>query len=101
MMKMKRLYCRCIKTLTVRNAVKEVKAEIVELWYAPTSEFADEWSDVWFGIGRLAGAIVGMPMVRMPWIRRHVEKIDRRMSSYECVRSKRHLVDGRCPSEGK
>jgi hypothetical protein len=30
---------------------------------------------------------------------RHVEKIEARMREYGCIRSKRHLKDGACPSQ--
>ena len=51
-----------------------------------------------FGVGRLLGYMCGRVYVKMWFDERHVKKIERRMEECGCVRSKRHLVNGVCPS---
>lgn len=58
----------------------------------------DELSDITFGIGRLVAGLFGKVYVRMPFDRMHIEKAMKRMNEYGCVRSKRHLTNGMCPS---
>jgi hypothetical protein len=54
-----------------------------------------------FGLGRLLGYMRGRVYVKMWFDDRHVKKIEGRMEESGCVRSKRHLVKGGCPSAGE
>ena len=54
-----------------------------------------------FGFGRLLGYMCGRVYVKMWFDDRHVKKIEGRMEENGCVRSKRHLVKGGCPSAGE
>lgn len=48
----------------------------------------------------MAGSLVGKPYVRIfPGGKLHIQKIEKRMDDYGCIRSKRHLISGICPSE--
>lgn len=88
-------YCRCLQPLHVGEALDHLKDEAVELWREPS---LDEASDCTFAVGRLVAALFGKVYVRMPFDGRHVRKIEARMAEHGCIRSKRHLVDGHCPS---
>jgi hypothetical protein len=75
------------------------RGEFYELFEAKSfDEFSDELSDISWGIGRLVAGLVGKVYVRIPGDRRHYRKVASRMTEYGCTRSKRFLVDGRCPS---
>ena len=79
--------------------LKEIWDEVVEVCEARSwEELKDEVSDVMFGFGRLLGYLCGRVYVKMWLDERHVKKIEGRMEEYGCVRSKRHLVAGTCPS---
>ena len=102
--------CGCMAQRTPEDALKDIfSRELVdgsrrgELWelfeVRSFKEFADEWSDIMYGIGRLIGAIIGREYVRVPGDGRHFNKIAKRMANYGCIRSKRFLDNGRCPSE--
>jgi hypothetical protein len=75
--------------------------ETKELFTAPRGERADELSDVMYGVGRLVGSVLGREYVRMPFDAAHRKKISERMEAYGCIRSRRWLVAGRCPSENQ
>jgi len=103
-------WCDCMAPRSLTDAFKDIfSVELVdgsrrgELWelfeVRSFEELADEWSDIMYGIGRLAAGIVGREYVRVPGDGRHFNKIATRMANYGCIRSKRFLVDGRCPSE--
>jgi len=97
-------YCGCLRNdageLGMR--LKEILDEVVEVCEARSwEELKDEVSDVMFGFGRLAGYLCGRVYVKMWYDERHVKKIEVRMEECGCVRSKRHLVGGVCPSVGK
>ncbi len=90
-------YCKCHETLTVKEAVDGLVDELKEFIEEPSR---DEASDIAYCINRLAGAFVKKPHVKIVGGERlHIEKIQERMAEYGCIRSKRHLVDGCCPSE--
>lgn len=77
----------------------EIWDELMELTEVNSwDDFLDELSDVVFGLGRLIGYFCGKPYVSLYGDQRHVQKIEKRMEEYGCVRSKRHLVHGRCCS---
>jgi hypothetical protein len=76
------------------------RGELYELFEVKNlEEFKDELSDIAYGIGRLVAGIFGRNYVRVPGDTLHYEKIAARMAEYGCIRSKRFLVEGRCPSE--
>jgi len=93
------MFCECIGVRGVKDALRDIGEEIHELLEVKNlEEFMDEISDVCWGVGRLLGGCGGRVYVRVPGDRRHYHKVVARMSAYGCVRSRRHLVDGRCPS---
>ena len=95
------MYCGCLRNNRddLCSRVTEIWDEVCEVCEARNmEELKDELSDVMFGLGRLLGYLRGKVYVGMWFDERHVAKIERRMEEYGCVRSKRHLVAGMCPS---
>lgn len=93
------MYCQCHKIVTFKQGVRDLASEAYEIVKAKSkSEFLDELSDIVYALGRLAGSAVRRPYVRMPYDAKHVKKIGERMDEYGCIRSRRNLVDGACPS---
>jgi hypothetical protein len=90
------MYCDCMAPVGVRQGVADIWDELKEYVEEPSM---DEFSDVMYGLGRLIAGLFGKSYFRMPFDTLHVEKIQGRMSEFGCIRSRRHLVDGRCPSE--
>ena len=90
-------WCSCHQTLRAPAAIRDILAEAREFLQEPSR---DEMSDIMYGIGRLLGSLVNRPYVHVPGDRLHIEKIEKRVQEYGCVRSKRHLVDGKCPGIG-
>ena len=113
-------YCACIDnkgniTQRVKDIWDEVLEFLFELWLllcflmpwscATKRDIAtvwdnilDEWSDIAFGFGRLFGNLVGRPYIPVWGAGRHEKKIEKRMTTFGCVRSSRHLDNGKCPS---
>jgi hypothetical protein len=94
-------FCGCVseKEFDKRQRVLDLWDEVVELFEVRSwDEFKDEWSDVVWGVGRLLGNLVGRAYIRIWGDELHVEKMKRRMQERGCVRSARHLVDGKCCS---
>ena len=90
-------YCKCHAVLTLKEALVGLKDEIVEFVDEPSK---DEASDIVYCLNRLAGTLTRRPILNVfPGGGIHIEKINERMNAYGCIRSKRHLIDGRCPSE--
>lgn len=91
-------FCGCVsnKEGELSNRLRDIWDEVVEVKDA--DEFLDEWSDVMWGVGRLIGYFKKVDYVRVWGDEKHVEKIKKRMDEYGCVRSRRHLVDGKCCS---
>ena len=89
-------YCDCHKAIAPRKAIRDIRDEWTELKEEPSM---DELSDVLYGVGRLLGSLIRMPYVRIPGDGLHVKKINDRMQEYGCIRSKRHLINGICPSK--
>jgi hypothetical protein len=77
------------------RALRDVVDEAKEFAKEPS---IDELSDIAFGVGRLLGALTCAPYRRVPLAGPHIEKVAARMQEHGCVRSRRHLVDGACPS---
>jgi hypothetical protein len=64
-------------------------------------EFKDELSDIAWGVGRIVGGILQKPYVRIPGDGIHYRKVVDRIEEYGCMRSKRFLVEGKCPNQKK
>ena len=103
-------WCKCVEVRPFREAVADLislelidgkrRGELFELFEAKSfEELMDEASDIVFGIGRLLAGLFGKVYFKMPGDRRHVDKMNARMAEYGCARSKRFLVNGRCPNE--
>jgi hypothetical protein len=88
-------WCGCMAKQTAVSALRDIRDEVRELIAEPSM---DEFSDICYGVGRLVGALINKPYVPMPWDGRHIAKIEERMRQYGCIRSSRHLVQGKCPA---
>lgn len=93
--------CKCWDVRPWRLAVKDLinpvkpKGEVLELFGARSwFEFKDEVSDVMFGVGRLVGGLFGKEYVRMPLDGMHIEKVNKRVAEYGCIRSKNQVSQG-------
>lgn len=90
-------YCKCHQPLNFKEALAGLKDEAIEFVEEPS---ADEASDIAYSINRLVGGLFNKAYIRvLPTGGIHERKIQLRMDEHGCIRSKRHLVDGRCPSE--
>lgn len=90
------MFCKCHdKPPKFWGACKEFVDEFVEFIQDPS---LDEMSDCCYAVGRIIGAMSGKVYVHVPGDARHIAKIKSRMEEYGCIRSKRHLVNGRCPN---
>lgn len=86
--------CNCWTPLPVGKAFKAVIDELSE-FLNPT---LDEWDDVEVCVNRLIGSFFKkacVPLLNTPL---YDSKAAMRMSDHGCIRSTRHLIDGRCPS---
>lgn len=111
-----RAWCACLDPRPPKAAVLDLTDELTELrtavsrlvtgtgTTAPVSkardafeDVLDETSDVSFALGRLAGGVVKLRFVPVPYANRHIRKITARMDEHGCVRSRAHLVNDRCP----
>jgi hypothetical protein len=100
--------CKCIKIKNVfPYGIDDILSEIGEfilaiiyfiLGMASFYEILDEFSDVMFGVGRLIGGVFGILYISMPFDGIHIKKINKRFLEYGCCRSKRYLINDRCPS---
>ena len=89
-------YCKCHLPLTMKQAIDGLKDECVEFIEEPS---LDEFSDIIYCLNRLGGSIIGKPYLKLfmgDYL--HKRKIKQRMQEYGCIRSKRHLINGKCPS---
>ena len=76
------------------------RGEIYELFEVKSfEEFQDELSDIAWGIGRILGGLRKKAYVRVIGDRIHYTKVVSRINEYGCMRSKRFLVEGKCPSK--
>jgi hypothetical protein len=78
------------------DSVRDLLDEIREWVECPSR---DEWSDICWGVGRLIGSLSNRVYVHIPGDGMHIGKIQKRMSEYGCVRSRAHLINGKCPNE--
>jgi len=93
-------FCACFGVRSFGDAVKDIADELKECMEVKSvAELKDELSDVCWGVGRLLGGLVGRVYVHVPGDGAHYQKVMRRMDEYGCVRSKRLLVEGECPSK--
>lgn len=88
-------YCNCMRINTMQEGLTHIRDEALEFIREPSM---DEFSDTMYAIGRLVGSIVNKRYVRMPFDSLHVDKMNKRMTEYGCIRSRRHLINGQCPS---
>ena len=90
-------YCQCHNTLTLKESLTGLLDEVKEFIEEPSH---DELSDIVYCLNRLARSVSNRPYVAIiPGDSLHVSKIKKRMQQYGCIRSSRHLVNGKCPSE--
>ncbi|GAC1598831.1 MAG: hypothetical protein NVS3B25_25120 [Hymenobacter sp.] len=75
--------------LTLGEAWSTLADELTEFFESPSR---DELSDIAFGLGRLAGALLKRKYIRMPYDGLHVTKCNQRMVEYGHFRSRRHLA---------
>lgn len=103
-------WCKCMEPRGFRDAIADIfsrelvdgkrRGEFFELFEVNNlEEFKDEFSDIAWGFGRLIAGLFKKVYFRMPGDKMHYEKVAGRMAEYGCTRSKRFLVEGRCPSE--
>ena len=89
-------FCNCYKPLPVKTALRYLKEETIEFIQKPSM---DELGDVVRVINRLAGALCKRTEIKiLPYPKVHLDKVNKRMSENGCIRSSRHLVNGKCPS---
>lgn len=109
-MKRKVEWCGCMDVRPFTEGLKDIfsrelvegklRGEIWELMEVKSfEEFKDELSDIAWGFGRILGGFLKRAYVRVPGDRIHYEKVVARVNEYGCMRSKRFLIDGRCPNE--
>ena len=90
-------FCKCMKVMQFREAWAAIWDELIE-WVEEPSK--DEFSDIMWGVGRLIAGVFGKVYVSMPFDGLHREKVEARIKKFGCVRSERHLINGKCPEEG-
>ena len=90
------VYCKCHNTLTLRQGIKATWDEVVEFIEEPSK---DELSDIFYCFNRIAGTLTNQPYRKVfPMDKLHIDKVNERMAMYGCIRSPRHLINGKCPS---
>lgn len=78
----------------------KLRGELYELFEVKNfNEFKDELSDIAWGIGRIIGGLRNKEYIRIPGDEIHYNKVVKRINEYGCMRSKRFLVEGKCPNE--
>jgi len=87
--------CQCAsKPRPIRKAITDLWEEVLEFIVNPSY---DEASDIVYCIGRLLGGLVGKVYISIPGDQMTLDKMRERVASHGCIRSRRHLVNGRCP----
>lgn len=90
-------YCKCHNKLSFAEVNNALKDELKEFIAEPS---LDEFSDIVYCLNRFAGTLLNKEYVPVvPGDGIHIRKIRERMEQYGCIRSRRHLVLGQCPSE--
>lgn len=103
-------WCGCMQVRSWREGLADIfsrelvdgklRGEIWELMEVRSfEEFKDELSDISWGIGRIIGGFLKKAYVRVPGDQIHYRKVVDRINEYGCMRSRRFLVNGRCPNE--
>lgn len=103
-------WCGCMQVRPWRDGLADIfsrelvdgkrRGEIYELFEVKSfEEFKDELSDIAWGIGRIIGGLRKKAYVRIPGDSIHYYKVVNRINEYGCMRSKRFLIDGKCPNE--
>lgn len=87
--------CNCWKPLSIRRAVGALVEETCEFVLKPS---LDEFDDMKVCLNRLVGSLINQATFDLVATPRYDAKVGSRMKQYGCIRSTRHLVDGRCPS---
>lgn len=88
-------FCNCLTPVSFGRGLRQLADEGIEFCKKPS---LDEMSDIAYAVGRLMAGVVGKVYVHMPLDERHITKIEKRMQEYGCIRSQRHLINGKCPS---
>ena len=89
-------YCNCFRPLPFKTSLGHLTAEIKEFIAEPS---LDEFSDILRCTNRLIGGIFNRPEITVfPYPQIHIDKVQGRMNKHGCVRSERHLINGKCPS---
>jgi hypothetical protein len=102
-------WCGCMDVRSWKDGVADLfsrelvdgklRGEFYELLEVKNmDEFKDELSDIAWGVGRIVGGILQKPYVRIPGDKIHYNKVVARVEEYGCMRSKRFLVEGKCPN---
>lgn len=90
-------YCKCHEKLSFKEAVMGTIDELKEFVEEPSM---DELSDIVYCLNRFAGSLTNRPYLKVvPGDGLHIAKVNKRMQDYGCIRSKRHLKNGQCPSK--
>lgn len=77
------------KVLGMKDALTHVKDEILEFITEPSY---DEFSDIMYGMNRLVGSIFNKKYIGIfPGAGMHINKCNKRFTSYGHFRSKRHI----------
>lgn len=103
-------WCDCMNKKSVRDGLADLFSrrlvdgkKVGELWELAEcrtfADFRDEASDISWGVGRIIGGLVGKPYIRMIGDKSHYNKVANRMNDYGCIRSRRFLIDGKCPTQ--
>lgn len=102
-------WCGCMDVRTWKDGVADLfsrelvdgklRGEFYELLEVKNmAEFKDELSDIAWGVGRIIGGIFNKAYIRIPGDGIHYRKVVGRVQEYGCMRSKRFLVNGKCPN---
>lgn len=88
--------CNCWTKLSIRQATRALLDETLEFFAKPSF---DELDDVKVCINRWVGSLFSLPAVKIFKTPLYDLKVTERMVSYGCIRSRRHLALGGCPSK--
>jgi len=103
-------WCGCMQVRSWKDGLADIfsrelvdnkrRGELYELFEVKDfNELKDELSDIAWGIGRIIGGLKKKAYVRVPGDGIHYYKALSRINEYGCMRSKRFLVEGKCPNE--
>ena len=103
-------WCGCMQVRSWKDGLADIfsrelvdnkrRGELYELFEIKNfNEFKDELSDIAWGIGRIIGGLRKKEYIRIPGDGIHYKKVVDRINEYGCMRSKRFLVEGKCPNE--